>query len=163
MFQIEKPPCAPTQDDHRQTLACLVKNVLEFYTSLCLIGRRKVYPTAGTKSRMKSLFNLTFDYALEYEIVDRNYAFAESIGSKYLLNDKGQTHTGRWIMTYDKYANRFLKVCESLKLNPEHRAHDPGYHRISVHRERYRMVKKRYREIIVQKRGVKLTTPLIFC
>lgn len=28
-------------------------------------------------------------------------------------------------MTYDKYANRFLKVCESLKLNPEHRAHDP--------------------------------------
>lgn len=32
------------------------------------------YPTAGVKARIKSLFNLMFDYALEYEIVDRNYA-----------------------------------------------------------------------------------------
>jgi integrase/ribosomal protein L37E len=31
-------------------------------------------PTASTKSRIKSIFNLMFDYALEYEIVDRNYA-----------------------------------------------------------------------------------------
>lgn len=30
--------------------------------------------TAGVKSRIKSLFNLMMDYALEYEIVDRNYA-----------------------------------------------------------------------------------------
>lgn len=29
---------------------------------------------AGTKSRIKSIFNLMLDYALEYEIVDRNYA-----------------------------------------------------------------------------------------
>lgn len=28
----------------------------------------------GTKSRIKSMFNLMFDYALEYELVDRNYA-----------------------------------------------------------------------------------------
>jgi len=34
----------------------------------------KVKPSAGTKSRIKSLFNVLFDYALEYEIVDRNYA-----------------------------------------------------------------------------------------
>ena len=34
----------------------------------------KVFASAGTKSRMKSLFNLMFDYALEYEIVDKNYA-----------------------------------------------------------------------------------------
>ena len=32
------------------------------------------HPTAGVKSRIKSLFNLMLDYALEYEIVDRNYA-----------------------------------------------------------------------------------------
>lgn len=31
-------------------------------------------PSAGTKSRIKSLFNLMLDYAVEYEIVDRNYA-----------------------------------------------------------------------------------------
>ena len=35
---------------------------------------KKIYASAGTKSRMKSLFNLMFDYALEYEIVDTNYA-----------------------------------------------------------------------------------------
>lgn len=34
----------------------------------------KIKASAGTKSRIKSLFNLMFDYALEYEIVDRNYA-----------------------------------------------------------------------------------------
>ena len=35
---------------------------------------QKIYPTASTKSRIKSLFNLMLDYALEYEIVDKNYA-----------------------------------------------------------------------------------------
>lgn len=30
--------------------------------------------TAGVKTRIKSLFNLMLDYALEYELVDRNYA-----------------------------------------------------------------------------------------
>jgi integrase len=186
----------------------------------------KVFPSASTKSRIKSLFNLMFDYALEYEIVDRNYArtfelsadivkekeestkghiifsesemeilwnnvnkvkyvdwiliqcymgwrpqelatlrldevnldewymragmktdagkqrivpihtriqslvkrnydFAVSIGSDYLLNDKGQTHSGSWKLTYDKYAKRFNKVILELNLNPEHRAHDP--------------------------------------
>lgn len=186
----------------------------------------KVFPSAGTKARMKSMFNLMLDYALEYEIVDRNYArtfeissdiikekeaatrghiifsmdemktlwdnvgsvkfvdwiliqcymgwrpqelatlrldeinmkdwymqagmktdagkqrivpihtiirelvqknydFAMSIGSEYLLNDKGQTHCGSWKMTYDKYAKRFEKVIKELNLNPEHRPHDP--------------------------------------
>lgn len=31
-------------------------------------------PSAGMKSRIKSLFNLMLDYALEYELVDKNYA-----------------------------------------------------------------------------------------
>ncbi len=187
---------------------------------------QKIYATAGTKARIKSLFNLMLDYGVEYEIVDKNYArtfeisgditkeikaskkdhiafsddeikklwnnvekvkfvdwiliqsymgwrpqelaileldevdlenwtitggmktdagkqrtvpihskiqylvkqnyeFALSIGSKRLFNDKGQTHSGKWELTYDKYANRFNKVIESLKLNPEHRPHDP--------------------------------------
>ena len=187
---------------------------------------QKIYPSAGTKSRIKSLFNLMLDYALEYEIVEMNYArtfevsdditteiqekkkdhiiftdeemkilwkhvndtkfvdmiliqcysgwrpqelatlrldeihfeenymqagmkteagkqrivpihskikdlvkrnmdFAESIGSEYLFNDKGQTHAGSWKMTYDKYANRYKKVIKQLELNPDHRPHDP--------------------------------------
>lgn len=186
----------------------------------------KIYASAGTKSRIKSMFNLMLDYALEYEIVEKNYArtfeisddiikqrdeekvshipfteeemkilwenvdkirfvdwilmqcymgwrpqelatlrldeinldqwymqagmktdagkqrivpihtkvrnllkknydFAISIGSEYLLNDKGQTHAGSWKLTYDKYANRFEKVIAQLHLNPKHRAHDP--------------------------------------
>lgn len=186
----------------------------------------KIFPTAGTKAKIKSLFNIMLDYAVEYEIVDKNYArnfvlsgditkeisenkkdhiifteeelqilwdsidrvkfsdwiiiqtymgwrpqelatlrldeihfddwymqagmktdagkqrivpihskikhlvkqnydYALSIGSEYLLNDKGQTHAGSWKVTYDKYAARFKKVIDELKLNPEHRPHDP--------------------------------------
>lgn len=40
-------------------------------------GKKKgqvIKPTAGVKARIKSMFNLMLDYAVEYEIVDRNYA-----------------------------------------------------------------------------------------
>lgn len=87
------------------------------------------------------------------------------------MNDKGQTHAGSWKLTYDKYANRFKKVIDELKLDPEHRAHDPrktfitrckkngsgricierngrtqhkGYHRINLHCKGYGMVEKRF-------------------
>lgn len=59
------------------------------------------------------------------ELIKRNYDFARSINSDYLFNDKGQTHSGSWAITYDKYATRFSKVVKQLKLNPEHRPHDP--------------------------------------
>lgn len=186
----------------------------------------KIYPSSGTKSRIKSLFNIMFDYALEHEIVQTNYArafelssdvikdiekskrnhipFTEdemkvlwknvgktpfvdwiviqcymgwrpqelatirldevnleewymiagmktdagrqrivpihskikdlvkdnydkalALGSEYLFNDKGQTHSGSLKMTYDKYAHRFKKVIGALGLNSEHRPHDP--------------------------------------
>ena len=190
------------------------------------VGKRKgevIKPTAGVKARIKSMFNLMFDYAIEYEIVDRNYArtfeisgdiikereeakrshipftndemdilwenienvrfvdmiliqmysgwrpqelvtleldnvnleeryfqagmkteagkdrivpihskiqelvsrnyeHAVSIGSKFLFND---TQSKSHELTYDKYSNRFKKVIDVLKLNQEHRAHDP--------------------------------------
>jgi len=187
---------------------------------------KKIFATAGVKARIKSLFNLMLDYALEYEVVDKNYArtfevsddiikeiefsrkehipftkdeiqimwdnvdrlkfvdwvliqaymgwrpqelclieldgvdldnwtitggmkteagkqrtvpihskikhlvkrnydFAVSIGSKYLFNDKGKTHSAKWEMTYDKYKTRFANVRDGLNLNPEHRPHDP--------------------------------------
>lgn len=35
---------------------------------------KKRYATANTKSRMKSMYNLMFDYAMEHEIIDKNYA-----------------------------------------------------------------------------------------
>lgn len=59
------------------------------------------------------------------DLVQRNYDHAVSIGSEYLLNDKGQTHSGSWKVTYDKYGYRFQKVIDALKLNPSHRPHDP--------------------------------------
>lgn len=41
---------------------------------VAIIRGEEKQPTANVKSRIKSLFNLMLDYALEYEIVDRNYA-----------------------------------------------------------------------------------------
>ena len=51
------------------------------------------HPSAGTKSRMKSLFNLMFDYALEYEIVEKNYARTFNI-SQDVINEKEQARRG---------------------------------------------------------------------
>lgn len=49
-----------------------IKGVMEEGTALIKGEERPT--TAGLKSRIKSMFNLMFDYALEYEIVDKNYA-----------------------------------------------------------------------------------------
>lgn len=184
------------------------------------------YPTAGVKGRIKSVFNLMLDYAVEYELTDRNYARtfnlsddiikekersrrahipftdeemhklweakdikhvdcvliqcymgwrpqelclleleninfddwtirggmkteagenrlvpihprirdlvlskyqeAVSLGSRYLINcTDAKTHSASgYIMTYDKYQQRFCRIRDGLGLNPEHRAHD---------------------------------------
>ena len=58
------------------------------------------------------------------DLVKQNYDIAVSLGSPYLLNDKGQPN-GSYKLTYDKYAHRFKKAIEQLNLNPEHRPHDP--------------------------------------
>lgn len=59
------------------------------------------------------------------ELVKDNYNKGMELGTGYLFNDKGQTHAGSYLMTYDKYGNRFKKVIAQLGLNPEHRPHDP--------------------------------------
>ena len=49
------------------------------------------HPTAGVKTRMKSILNLMLDYAVEYEMVDRNYARSFNISdniSKEIDADK---------------------------------------------------------------------------
>lgn len=45
------------------------------------IGKKR-YATAGTKTRMKSLFNLMFDWAYARDIVDKNYARAFDVGKE---------------------------------------------------------------------------------
>lgn len=57
-------------------------------------------------------------------LVQRNYDYAIFLGSDALFNDPTATKGGMKI-TYDKYAGRFDKVMAALKLNPEHRPHDP--------------------------------------
>ena len=59
------------------------------------------------------------------ELVKGNYDKAIKLGSPYLLNDTGQTHSGSYKVTYDKYKYRFDKTIARLNLNPDHRPHDP--------------------------------------
>lgn len=47
-------------------------------------------PTAGVKSRIKSMFNLMLDYAVEYELIDRNYARTFSV-SDDIIKEQIQT------------------------------------------------------------------------
>lgn len=49
-----------------------IKGCME--NGIALVKGKERTPTANIKSRIKSLFNLMLDYAVEYEIVDRNYA-----------------------------------------------------------------------------------------
>lgn len=50
--------------------------------------------SAGVKSRIKSLFNLLFDYALEYDLTDKNYARTFSISTDITkeMEDAQQHH-----------------------------------------------------------------------
>ena len=45
----------------------------------------KIFPSATTKTKIKSLFNLMFDYALEFELVDKNYARTFDISDSILI------------------------------------------------------------------------------
>ena len=49
-----------------------VKGCMDEGTAIIRGGER--HPSASMKNQIKSLFNLMLDYALEYELVDRNYA-----------------------------------------------------------------------------------------
>lgn len=53
----------------------------------------KKYPSAGMKSRIKSLFNLMLDYALEYELVDKNYARTFSLSDE-IIDEQKQSSRG---------------------------------------------------------------------
>lgn len=58
-------------------------------------------------------------------LVERRYQKAKELGSDYLINcTDTHTHRSSLMLTYDKYQQRFMKIRDDLKLNPEHRAHD---------------------------------------
>ncbi len=199
---------------------------------VAMVNGEERKPTPGVKGRIKSMFNLMLDYALEYEIVDKNYARtfnvsddiineteeskrghipftdeemdllwgniniinyvdvvmiqcytgfrpqelglirlenvnldehtivggmkteagqdrlvpihskiynlivakyneAVELGSEYLINCNDTRSTDKK-MTYDKYKVRFEKIRDRIKLNPEHRAHDPRKHFVTM-------------------------------
>lgn len=61
----------------RHIKGCMENGIVEYN------GKIK-HTTPSIKTKIKSLFNLMFDYALEYEIVDKNYARAFDISSDIL-------------------------------------------------------------------------------
>lgn len=50
-------------------------------------------PTAGVKARIKSMFNLMMDYALEYEIVEKNFARTFNV-SDDIIKEKEEAKRG---------------------------------------------------------------------
>lgn len=64
---------------------------------------KKVYPSAETKSRIKSLFNLMLDYALEYELVEKNYARTFEV-SEDIIKEKEENVKDHIIFTEDELA-----------------------------------------------------------
>lgn len=57
------------------------------------IKGKEHHPTAGVKARIKSMFNLMLDYALEYEIVDKNYSRTFSL-SDDIVQEKERAKRG---------------------------------------------------------------------
>lgn len=60
---------------------------------IAIIKGKETTPTAGVKARIKSMFNLMLDYALEYEIVDKNYARTFNV-SDDIIQEKNEAKRG---------------------------------------------------------------------
>lgn len=65
---------------------------------VAIIKGEERHPTASIKSRIKSMFNLMLDYALEYEIVDKNYARTFNV-SEDVIREKEEVKRGHIPMT----------------------------------------------------------------
>lgn len=59
------------------------------------------------------------------DLVKEKYDQAVSLGSKYLFNCIDPKSKGDYLFSYNKYDKRFKKVMSQLRLNPNHRPHDP--------------------------------------
>lgn len=65
------------------------------------IRGKVVTATPGIKSRIKSMFNLMLDYALEYELVDKNYARTFNVSDE-VLKEMEDTKRGHMPFTDDE-------------------------------------------------------------
>ncbi len=66
-------------------------------------------------------------------LVEKKYEEAKKLGSDYLINcTDTNTHRSSLMFTYDKYQKRFIKIRDSLHLNPNHRPHDGRMHFITM-------------------------------
>lgn len=68
---------------------------------VAIIRGKEKKPSADTKARIKSMFNLMLDYALEYEIVDRNYSRTFNV-SDDIIKEKEETKRGHIPFTDDE-------------------------------------------------------------
>lgn len=58
-------------------------------------------PSAGIKTKMKSVFNMMLDYAVEYEMVDRNYARTFNISNE-IMRERDASKTDHLPFTDDE-------------------------------------------------------------
>ncbi len=66
-------------------------------------------------------------------LVEKHYRKAQELGSEYLFNcTDTKTHRSSHKLTYDKYQQRYHKIRDVLKLNPDHKAHDGRKHFITM-------------------------------
>lgn len=78
-------------------------------------GDKKRMASANTKSRIKSTWNLMMDYAVEYELTDRNYARAFDL-SKEVIKEK-ETATRQHLSFTDKEMEVLWKHTEDEIVN----------------------------------------------
>lgn len=78
-----------------------IKGIMEDGYIIPIRGKnigQKIYASPGTKARIKSMFNLMLDYALEYELVDKNYARTFDL-SDDIVKEKEKATRGHIIFT----------------------------------------------------------------
>lgn len=81
-----------------------IKGCMEDGFVIGKVGKKKgqvIKATAGVKSRIKSMFNLMLDYALEYEIIDKNYARTFEI-SDDIIKEKEEAKRGHILFSADE-------------------------------------------------------------
>lgn len=65
------------------------------------------------------------------ELVVKKYKEAEMINSKYLINHFSNRKTDHFL-SYSRYNYNFMKLIDSLNLNPSHRSHDGRKHFVTM-------------------------------
>ena len=73
------------------------------------IKGKEQHPSAGTKSRIKSMFNLMLDYAVEYEIAEKNYARTFHLSGD-IIKEKEEAKRGHIPFTDDEMQLLWEKV-----------------------------------------------------